>query len=69
MDNIAEKALEKAMLKYIAGTIEHDGGLDTAPGDLRAWLVHLQEEIIDSLFYIEKILQAMDAEQSDEAPR
>lgn len=54
-DIIRDTVLEKVKNKYDAGVIEHGGkGLKMTR---REYLENLQEELIDSLMYIEGLLQ------------
>lgn len=59
---IYEEAIKKIRTKYTDGCLEHGGvGLQYKTKNQRVWLEQLQQEHIDAVFYIEKILQDMDA--------
>lgn len=60
MTAIRDKALAKAKAKYDLGVIEHGSGLEKAPDDLVLWLNHLQEELIDGIMYVEKMLDILE---------
>ena len=53
---VMESALKKAKAKYLAGVKEHGGSMDRCDLSQKEWLINLQEEMIDSLFYIEKLI-------------
>lgn len=55
-DPIQTSALNKMLQKYDCGVKEHGGGLHEKTDDPVVWLTNLQEEMIDAVFYIEKLL-------------
>jgi len=60
-DKVYQKAEKKIKAKYVQGMIEHGGrGLSLAQGGEREWILALQEEAIDTVFYCEKLLQCID---------
>ena len=56
LDLVKINALVKMATKYDKGVAEHGGGLHTKPDNTRMWLENLQEELMDGVFYIEKML-------------
>ena len=60
-DKIFISALKKIEDKYKRGMAERDGlGMEHSDLPLKDWLLMLQEEHIDAVFYIEKTLDEME---------
>jgi len=60
-DKLFVSAMGKITDKYMKGLEEH-GGLEKADMSLKEALIMLQEEHIDSVFYIEKVLEIIENE-------
>lgn len=58
-DKIMASAMEKVRLKYLKGVIEH-GGMQNSSNGFIDWILELQQEAIDTVFYCEAILQTHD---------
>lgn len=59
-DLIYQKIAQKLAQKYIQGMKEHGLGLQAQPNDLKAWVIALQEEAMDTVAYCEKIIQCIE---------
>lgn len=65
MDKIYLSALAKIKNKYRKGVEEH-GGMDKAHLTRKEWLIELQAEAIDTVFYCEKLI-SMESDRDDSA--
>jgi hypothetical protein len=60
VDPFIEAVRAKLQSRSQAGLIKYGVGLDRDDLDRRAWLVHLQEELLDAAAYIERLLSYED---------
>lgn len=59
-DPIFENVYKKLEARQRAGYEEYGTTMADNKGDLRYWVTHLQEEMMDSIVYAEKILEILD---------
>ena len=59
-DKIVEDVKKKYTERSHKGIITYGTTLEDSSEDMRAFLVHLQEELMDSTLYIEKLLKQID---------
>jgi hypothetical protein len=59
-DPIFENVYRKLEARQRAGYEEYGTTMADNKGDLRYWVTHLQEEMMDSIVYAEKILEILD---------
>jgi len=55
MDSIVESIINKFKSRSEIGIIKYGKTLDRDDLTLNEWLIHLQEELMDAILYIEKI--------------
>lgn len=59
-DSIVEKVLAKYQQRSDRGVAKYGVTLDRTDLDFKAWLTHLQEELMDATLYIEKVMEVWD---------
>lgn len=55
-DPIVKKVVQKYYVRSLIGIEKYGTTLDDSPDDFYRFLLHLQEEMMDSTLYIEKLL-------------
>ena len=55
-DPVIESVVDKFVERSNVGFKKYGVTLDQDPGDLNVWMTHLQEELLDGILYVEKIL-------------
>lgn len=61
-DKIYKSLMDKMSEKYLNGMKEHGGGLEIKTDDMLVWLKELQNEMLDSAAYIEKMITILENE-------
>jgi len=64
MSRIEEKVATKLLERAEVGFKKYGTTMERNDLNLRDWLVHLQEELMDASVYVEKLLEVVDSAQS-----
>ena len=59
-DKIVHNVVQKYNDRSAVGIEKYNTTLEDSPEDTRAFLIHLQEEMMDGTLYIEKLLKLLD---------
>lgn len=59
-DKIVHNVVQKYNKRSAVGIDKYNTTLEDSPEDTRAFLIHLQEEMMDGTLYIEKLLKLLD---------
>lgn len=59
-DPVIESVVDKFVSRSDVGFKKYGVTLEDDNSDLNTWMTHLQEELLDSVLYIEKVLDAKD---------
>jgi hypothetical protein len=57
-DTIVKKVVEKYEERSAVGIKKYGTTLDRNDLELKEWIIHLQEELMDATLYLEKILES-----------
>jgi len=60
MDSIYQSVIDKLEQRHHKGVKEYGTTMSENNGDLLYWLKHTQEELMDSIVYIEKKIQLLE---------
>lgn len=64
-DPVVEAVVERLRSRSLRGRAKYGVGLDRSDLDLLAWLVHLQEELLDAAGYIQSAIRVIGKEMED----
>lgn len=59
-DKIVHNVVQKYNNRSAVGIEKYNTTLEDSPEDTRAFLIHLQQELMDGTLYIEKLLKLLD---------
>ncbi len=57
-DTIVKKVVDKYKERSAVGIKKYGTNLDRNDLELKEWIIHLQEELMDATLYLEKILES-----------
>tara|TARA_R110000796_G_scaffold52905_2_gene124534 strand:+ start:600 stop:800 length:201 start_codon:yes stop_codon:yes gene_type:complete len=57
-DTIVKKVVDKYQERSAVGIKKYGTTLDRNDLELKEWIIHLQEELMDATLYLEKILES-----------
>jgi hypothetical protein len=61
MSRIEDKVSAKLQSRAERGFLKYSVTMERSDLNLREWLVHLQEELLDASVYVEKLLEVVDS--------